>query len=208
MPASADGYKGTWSHMAPELLLPTKFGSHGGRLSKQGDIYAFGVVVYEVLTGRTPFAGEGRWIAEITMRIIEGKRPSKPENAEHIGFGGGTWELVQRCWHESRDERPAVEEIHVHFQGAARTSTVVPPGPTAVARQAESQVTAIEPESRTGNFSECPPGSCINSALTLRPGSPTIHPFFPSKYKRDPTGQLRRRCCGWRWQLPHCSLRA
>lgn len=152
MPASVDEQKGTWSHMAPELLLPTKFGSQSGRPSKQGDVYAFGMVVYEVLTGRTPFAGEGRWMAEIVMHIAEGKRPGKPENAEDIGFGRGTWELVQRCWHENRDERPAAEEIHAHFQSVARASTVVPPGPTVVTRGTESQITAFEPESRTRDF--------------------------------------------------------
>ncbi|KAF9641818.1 kinase-like protein, partial [Thelephora ganbajun] len=55
MPASMDECKGTWSHMAPELLHPEKFGLRDGRVSKQADIYAFGMVVYEVLTGRFPF---------------------------------------------------------------------------------------------------------------------------------------------------------
>lgn len=80
--------------MAPELLFPGKLGPPDGKVSKQTDIYAFGMVVYEVLTGRILSAGEGRGLPKIIMRIIEGKRPSKPENAEDIGFGRETWELV------------------------------------------------------------------------------------------------------------------
>jgi len=137
MPISADEYKGTWSHMAPELLFSTKFGQRDGRVSKQADIYAFGVVVYEVLVGRTPFGGEGHPITAILMLIMEGKRASKPENADDIGFGKGTWELVQRCWHQDRDKRPVVEDVRQHFQRVARSSRVVPPGSTTLAREAE-----------------------------------------------------------------------
>jgi serine/threonine protein kinase len=151
MSASADESKGTWSHMAPELLIPGNFGLHDARVSKQADIYAFGVVVYEVLTGYPPFGGKGRW--ETTMRIIKGERPSKPENAEDIGFGGGTWEFVQRCWHQRRDERPTAEDIRKHFRRVARTSTVVPPGSAKVVREVERS-TAPGPESRSDKFSK------------------------------------------------------
>ena len=121
--------------MAPELLLPTKFGLCNTRVSKQADVYAFGMVVYEVLTGCPPFGKEGRRSAEVTMRVIEGKRPSKPENAEDTGFDGGTWKLVQQCWNGNRDKRPTVEDICNHFQRVARTSTVLPPGSIRLVRE-------------------------------------------------------------------------
>ena len=155
MPASVDENKGTWSHMAPELLFPGKFGLSDGRVSKQADIYAFGMVVFEVLTGRVPFTGEGRWFAEIVMRVMEGKRPSKPENAEGIGFGKGTWELVQLCWSENRDERPTAKVIAKHFRRVARTSKVVPPGSTTLVREVEHP-TVSGPESNSGDFGKCP----------------------------------------------------
>ena len=129
MPVSADENKGTWTHIAPELLYPEKFGLRDGRVSKQADIYAFGMVVYEVLTGCAPFGREGRRIAELIMRVVEGARPSKPEGAEDAGFGRGTWELVNQCWDGDRDGRPIVEDVYKHFQRVARTSTVIPPGP-------------------------------------------------------------------------------
>ena len=96
MPASDGGDKGTCSHVAPQLLFPEEF----DKVSKQADVYAFGVAVYEVLVGRTPFSDEGRGMIEIALLIMEGKRASKPENADDIGLGRGTWEFVQRCWHQ------------------------------------------------------------------------------------------------------------
>lgn len=125
MPNSVDGHKGTQSHMAPELLLPTELGLYSSRLSKQTDIYAFGMVVYEVLVGHTPLSGGGRGMAETTILIEEGKRPSKPRKADDIGFGEGTWELVQRCWHKDQDKRPTVKDIRQHFEHVAGTSAVV-----------------------------------------------------------------------------------
>lgn len=154
MPASIDENKGTWSHMAPELLFPERFGQPDGRVSKQADIYALGMVVYEVLTGRIPFAGEGRWFPEIIVRVVEGKRPSRPENMEDIGFGKGTWEVTQRCWDENRDKRPTVEEIYKHFQRVAKTSKVVPPGSAIFVLEAEPP-TVSEPDSSSGDYGKC-----------------------------------------------------
>jgi len=152
--ASVDEGKGTLSHMAPELHHPKKFGLSDGRVSKQADIYAFGMVVYEVLTGCPPFGKGGRRQAEIVLRVMEGKKPSKPEKADEIGFGGGTWELVQRCWSRNRGERPTVEEVVKHFQRVAANSTVVPPGPLMSVREAEHP-TASEPDSGSKEFSQC-----------------------------------------------------
>ena len=129
MTEDEDESGGTPSHMAPELLYPKKFGLRTCRVSKQADIYAIGMVIYEVLTGR-PFRAENFQHPQIMTRIIEGKRPREPEKAEDIGFGGGTWELVQQCWHQDREERPTVEKVSEHFQRVAGTSLIVPPGRT------------------------------------------------------------------------------
>ena len=46
---------GTRLCMAPELLAPEKFGKKNSRPTQPADMYAFGMVIYEVLTGRDPF---------------------------------------------------------------------------------------------------------------------------------------------------------
>jgi serine/threonine protein kinase len=50
---------GTIKWMSPELLDPEKFGLKKSRPTKESDCYALGMVVYEVLSGQTPFASSG-----------------------------------------------------------------------------------------------------------------------------------------------------
>lgn len=139
--------------MAPELLHPQMFGLRNARVSKQTDIYAFGIVVYEVLTGCPPFGAGGRRQTEIILRVIEGQRPSKPDKAEDIGFGGGTWGVVQQCWNQDRRKRPTADDIREHFRCVAGTSRVVPPGPT-VPNRKPGHATTSESDSSSGNFSQ------------------------------------------------------
>ena len=139
--------------MAPELLYPSKFGLSFCKVSKQADIYAFGIVVYEVLTGRPPF--QMRRQAEIVLLVVEGKRPTKPENAGDIGFGGGTWEFIQQCWDQDRGERPTVDQVSEHFKRVAANSSIVPPGPTT---PAYSEAEVPTPPASVGhpiNFCQC-----------------------------------------------------
>ena len=85
--------------MAPELLDPEKFGEKNSRPTKPADMYAFGMMVYEVLTGLDPFHDK-KDVATLSLirHIVNGARPAKPSDAGQIGFGDGTWELVKECW--------------------------------------------------------------------------------------------------------------
>ena len=114
--------------MAPELLFPTKFGSKSARPTKPADIYALGMVIFEVLTGLQPFY-ERKWpLVEIFYHVMRGERPAKPGDAELVGFGGGTWELVEECWKEEPTERPTIKRVLTHLSHVAASSTAV--GPT------------------------------------------------------------------------------
>ena len=115
--------------MAPELLVPTDFGMSGDRPTQPADIYAFGMVIYEVLTGSQPFH-EQKWkIFELTHNVVRGTRPAKPDHAEQIGFGGGTWELVEKCWNQESTKRPKIDGVLAHLARVAASSPVVGPTP-------------------------------------------------------------------------------
>jgi serine/threonine protein kinase len=61
----------TPKYAAPEQLLPSKF---GGVVDKRADLYALGVVLYEMLTGKAPFNGETP--AEISGEQVKSSPPS------------------------------------------------------------------------------------------------------------------------------------
>ena len=99
--------------MAPELLLPTKFGLERGVPSKEADIYALGMTMYQVFTGKWPFFPKRE--VEVMHAVMSGERPPKPENAEGIGMTEVVWDLLTRCWREDKTTRLAIAEVLKKF---------------------------------------------------------------------------------------------
>jgi len=113
----------TMSFMAPELLLPRNFGLDKEAPSKEADVYALGMTVYQVLTGRCPFFP--RRMGEVVLAVISGERPPKPYNAEEIGMTMVVWDLLIECWREDRTTRPTAFEVLKKFHeviGEGRTT--------------------------------------------------------------------------------------
>ena len=44
----------------------------------------------------------------VMTKIKNGGRPAKPENAASLGFTGGLWEIVGKCWLVDTDARPTL----------------------------------------------------------------------------------------------------
>ena len=104
-----DDERGTVPFMAPELLVPAKFGLEKEVPSKEADIYALGMTVYHVLTGKWPFFPKRD--TEIVYAVMLGERPPKPEDAEELGMTGAMWDLLEDTWREERTERPEISTI-------------------------------------------------------------------------------------------------
>ena len=106
---------GVVRYMAPELLNPERFGNTSSRPTQPADVYALGMVIYEVLTGFDPFYDQKFGTIQLVCRVLDGARPAKPGNAGEIGFGSGTWELVSKCWKTKSASRPTIERVLAHL---------------------------------------------------------------------------------------------
>lgn len=101
--------QGTAPFMAPEFFLPAKFGLERGASSKEADVYALGMTMYQVLVGESPFFPKRK--TEIVLAVLSGERPGKPESAAEMGITEPVWELLKGCWREDMKMRPEISEI-------------------------------------------------------------------------------------------------
>ena len=90
--------QGTVAYMAPELLS-------GGSFGPKVDVYAFGVLAWEVLCGRIPFAGLE--VPEIKREVLEGQRPP----LGRLDAPGGVADVIEDCWAEAQGARPRMEDV-------------------------------------------------------------------------------------------------
>jgi serine/threonine-protein kinase len=112
---------GTPGYMCPEQ-------ARGEEMDHRGDLYSVGVVLYEVLTGRLPFAGKS------TMDILLAHATEEPPPFAFVGAGG--WvspaieEVVQLCLSKDPATRPAnARELAERYEAAlaAEAPAAAPP---------------------------------------------------------------------------------
>lgn len=96
---------GTVRYMAPELLNPSGFGLKNSNPTKKSDIYAFGIVTYQVLTGEQPFPRSKDGV--IIYNVVTGMRPDRPQGNEWVS--DDVWNFISRCWSSPSDGRPDVD---------------------------------------------------------------------------------------------------
>jgi tetratricopeptide (TPR) repeat protein/tRNA A-37 threonylcarbamoyl transferase component Bud32/TolB-like protein len=115
---------GTPEYMAPEQV-------EGGTVSAAADIYALGVVLYEMVTGAFPFSGSTP-LAGLVKRLRE-VPPSPRTLVQNLD---PTWEsVILKCLERAPSGRPASATAVVEaLEGRAPTPTV-PLAPPAVAAQ-------------------------------------------------------------------------
>ena len=92
--------------MSPELLYPEQYDLKDSQPTKESDYYALAMVIFEVLSGRPPFAGYKGFI--VTRKVIEGERPERPG---HPWFTDDLWETLQQCWSPQPKDRLTAEVI-------------------------------------------------------------------------------------------------
>ena len=96
-------HAGTVAYMAPELLDPD------GTFNAAVDVYAFGVVLNEMLSGRVPF--ETIDDNAIRRRVMQGDRPIIP-----ISCPLPLRRLIESCWQHDARKRPIMADVHDRLQ--------------------------------------------------------------------------------------------
>jgi serine/threonine-protein kinase len=91
---------GTVPYMSPEQL-------RGKRADRCSDVFALGVVLYEMLTGRRPFDGSG--LADLASSILRDDPP--PVGSLRSDLPDGLWTLLARCLEKERALRPASADV-------------------------------------------------------------------------------------------------
>ena len=120
-----EGAAGTPLYMPPEAW--------DGKYAERSDIWSFGVIIYELLTGEPPFLDDD--LGRLRKKIAKGSfiLPS----LARAGIPGYLEDLVTTCLRTDGDSRPSAEEISGilsrHGRGVAAGAGFMPPDPEAAA---------------------------------------------------------------------------
>ncbi|RIA98843.1 kinase-like domain-containing protein [Glomus cerebriforme] len=85
--------------MAPEIF-------QGQKYTKASDIYNFGMIMWEFMTGRKPFLDRNH-DAELIIEICDGLRPPPIITNAPEGY----IDIMQECWHSDPNKRPTATVI-------------------------------------------------------------------------------------------------
>jgi len=105
---------GTVRWMSPELFHPGAFGLRDSHPKKESDCYALGMVIYEVLSGRTPFASYSLFAT--MSRVLDGERPKRPRGNAGELFTDDIWVILELCWKQQPGDRISAEAVLLHLQ--------------------------------------------------------------------------------------------
>ncbi|MFI5930722.1 serine/threonine-protein kinase [Actinoplanes sp. NPDC051494] len=101
---------GTPHYMAPEAIS-------GGEAAPAADVYALGIVLFELVAGRTPYAGESFAV----LRAHLDDRPRRP-----VGMPGPVWALIVRCLDKDPARRPEAAALQDSLRTLSREMAGVP----------------------------------------------------------------------------------
>ncbi|KAJ0105974.1 hypothetical protein Patl1_17571 [Pistacia atlantica] len=92
---------------APEVLAEQEEGSTStSKYSEKADVYSFGMLFFELLTGKVPFEDGHLQGDKMTRNIKAGERPLFPS-----GYPKYIVNLTKKCWHPTPSQRPSFSSI-------------------------------------------------------------------------------------------------
>src|SRR5262245_50331444 len=161
---------GTLPYMSPEQL-------EGRRVDARSDIFSFGVVLYEMVTGRRPFGGDSR---VSLMAAIVGSEPQTASAIQPL-VPAGLDRLIARClakdpddrWQDARDLAAELRWLAMPESGATRAAPTIP--------SSRSRRRALLVAGLVGAGLG---GAAIGAVLMLRPDMTSLPTFSPVTFQR------------------------
>eukprot|EP00438_Fugacium_kawagutii_P021769 Skav214886 [mRNA] locus=scaffold1749:38242:38601:+ [translate_table: standard] len=103
---------GTHNYMAPEVVRTTHY-------NEKVDIYALGLIMFYLSSGKRPFYNLGRNPSEILDRFVAGEEP-RPDAGECNRL---LRPLMKQCWAVNSEQRPSAEDVLLSLQDMNATSS-------------------------------------------------------------------------------------
>ena len=111
---------------APELFTPNPVSLKHASTSHYTDVWSFGMLCLELMTGDRPFHHLTREIL-VAMDLQEGKLPERPgDPATSRGLSEGLWAIMMRCWDHIPESRPSMIRVMEMLRPLLHTAS--PPG--------------------------------------------------------------------------------
>ncbi|RIB00043.1 kinase-like domain-containing protein [Gigaspora rosea] len=107
---SSDSFNGMQAYIDPQCLENVSY-----KRSKKSDIYSFGVILWEISSGRPPFQSFAKIPYGIIFHVSKGGREKPVE-----GTPDSYIQIYERCWNYDPNQRPELEEIQESLLNLSR----------------------------------------------------------------------------------------
>lgn len=90
--------QGTVMYMSPEQI------ERDPGITSKADLYSLGAIIYETLTGVTPFQGD---IVQVLLNQVKHETPKSPQSVSKVKIPSVLADLCMQCLEKNPDKRPA-----------------------------------------------------------------------------------------------------
>ncbi|WP_368496352.1 Stk1 family PASTA domain-containing Ser/Thr kinase [Herbiconiux sp. A18JL235] len=194
--ATGQALLGTIAYLSPELLTR-------GTADARSDIYAAGIMMYEMLVGAQPYVGEQPMAiafqhANDQMPVPSAANPSVPEQLDDLVL----WATAKDPADRPTDAREMLERLRtaeIEIAGARPSSnttqrTAVMPAATFDADLDHAQTQVLESRRRTGAMAAvaAPAAPSFDTTIAAPPSSPRTPPSTVDKVGRKAASRRKR----------------